>query len=200
MSRTEILNTFPNLAGAPRTEPLIAQLPRAYLPPNVNPTKNYYHFDRYRLLNLSQTDSDLRHNNFQEITPAHNGQASSSHFYSTSGTFSNGYGARSCRGYIQQNISHHQNAIQHPGGYFQSNFVTNFVMEVMGNMVRSFRQQHIQHFAYQQHHHRFQHHNFNPVFETQPSSVRDYGMGYRRGYSRGSSLMPKGKHTFKGTQ
>ncbi|CAB0042599.1 unnamed protein product [Trichogramma brassicae] len=149
LTREEILATLPNLAG-PRTEPLIARLPRAYLPSSIKPIKDTYRYDRYPLLHFSQTDeprTDELANSVQVIN------GNSSHFYSNPAVEShnNGYAGSSHnhrfqeRRYIHQNISH--NAIQHspyPGTVFHSNYVTNFVMEVMGSMVRSFRQQHVQ--------------------------------------------------------
>ncbi|KAL7289108.1 hypothetical protein TKK_0017056 [Trichogramma kaykai] len=149
LTREEILATLPNLAG-PRTEPLIVRLPRAYLPSSIKPINDTYRYDRYRLLNFSQTQeqrTDELDNSVQVIN------GNSSHFYSNPAVEShnNGYAGSSHnhrfqeRRYIHQNISH--NAIQHspyPGTVFHSNYVTNFVMEVMGSMVRSFRQQHVQ--------------------------------------------------------
>ena len=193
----EILNSFPNLAGK-MDEPLIAEIPRGYIPHNIKPSKEFYRFDRQRLLNLSQSDSMLKSN--MQLVPVnniHNGQAS--HFYSqrnqsqaiTAYGSNNGYSYRGMRcqrygnSYIQQNILH--NTIQ-AGNVFQSNYV-NYVMEVMGNMVRSFRQQQFQQttfcqnlqmfsprFSYMQQ--RFQPYSMNHVQQYTPPPRESY---YRRG-------------------
>lgn len=163
MSRMEILNTLPNLANV-GNEPLVTEIHRAYIPHGVKPIKDFYRYDRRRVLNLSEQDNVLRTTTQQEqqrqLVPVNNGQAGSSHFYSqpsqchqaiTTYSPNNGYSYRGMRcqrdggSYIQQNISH--NAIHSPyaGTMFQS---VNFVMEVMGNMVRSFRQQQFQQTTY----------------------------------------------------
>lgn len=62
MTRKEILNTLPNLAGI-QDKPFVIEIDRKYLPPNVKPVKNFYRFDRNKLRRLTIND---RHNKSNE--------------------------------------------------------------------------------------------------------------------------------------
>ncbi|XP_058791697.1 uncharacterized protein LOC131664531 [Phymastichus coffea] len=185
MTRTEILNTFPNLA--PSVSEVIVEVPRRYLPPGVKPSREVYYFNRNALMNLTQTDNMLRAN--IEVSQINN--VSNGHFYSqgsssqcqaiTTYNSNNGYLYRGMRcqrdgnSYIQQNVSH--NTIHNPlsGTVLQSNYF-NLVLEVMGSMVRSFRQQQYQQTT-------FCHQNvqmFSPRFPQPHASQRmqPYSMHY----------------------
>jgi hypothetical protein len=155
MSRMEILNTLPNLAGI-GNESVIAEIPRAYIPFGIKPMQDFYRYDRNRLLNLSEADSVLKSD--MQVVPINNNQNDQgNHFYSqrsqcqaiTTYGSNNGYSYRGMRcqregnSFIQQNISHNTIHSPYSSTVYQSNYV-NFVMEVMGNMVRSFRQQQFQ--------------------------------------------------------
>lgn len=201
LSRMEILNTLPNLAGA-GNEPVITQIERAYIPQSIKPVKDFYRYDRKKLLNLSHSDSFLRS---KTQTSTVNNRPDS-HFFTqgsqcqsiTTYNSNNGYSYRgiSCQragnSFFQENISH--NAIHSPysGTVFQSNYV-NHVMEVMGTMVRSFRQQQFQQTTFCQNAPffssrfpcapRFQQ-SFNYNYYSPPSNYY-----YRRGSSGGGYAM-----------
>lgn len=154
LTRMEILNTLPNLAGA-GNEPFITQINRAYIPQSIKPVKEFYRHDRNKLLNLSHSDSSIRTK--RQTSSVNNVNNGSSHFYEqrsqcqsiTTYSSNNSYLYRgiSCQrdgnSFIEQNISH--NAIHSPfsGTVLQSNYINHF-MEVMGTMFRSFRQQQFQ--------------------------------------------------------
>ncbi|KAJ8682760.1 hypothetical protein QAD02_018552 [Eretmocerus hayati] len=212
MSRMDILNTLPNLGGVGK-ECLIAEIPRAYIPSTIKPAREFYRFERQRLLNLSQSDQLLRSN--KDVVPVNNVRQNghSSHFYSQPNQYQqaittyephNGYSYRGMRcqrdtnSYYHQNIS--QNTIHNPftSSMIQSNYV-NFVMEVM---VRSFRQQQYQQTTYCQ--------NlqiFTPRYSAQqrfnsysvsdyPSSSRD--SYYRRGFGSGASGSQATSSSYRG--
>ncbi|XP_014203735.1 uncharacterized protein LOC106636022 [Copidosoma floridanum] len=172
MTRMEILNTLPNLADS-RDDSLVVEVHREYLPPGVKPFKEFYRFNRKRLLHMSEIDQQLqrksaRSNSTNSSRNQNNGADtnSPSHFYSQPNQFqattithfgdlNNGFAYRSSIGcqrqvgprsynYQQQNVSFHNSSFM-GGAVVQSNYV-NFVMDVMGSMVRSsmIRQQQFQ--------------------------------------------------------
>ncbi|NP_001127799.2 tRNA splicing endonuclease 54 homolog [Nasonia vitripennis] len=192
MSRMEILNTIPNLANV-GNEPLVTEIHRAYIPHGVKPIKDFYRYDRHRVLNLSKQDNLLKttiqKQQQRQLVPVNNGQATSSHFYSqpsqchqaiTTYSPNNGYSYRGMRcqrdgsSYIQQNISHSTIHSPYAGTMFQS---VNFVMEVMGNMVgnmvRSFRQHQFQQTTYCQNMQ-----IFSPRFTYPQQRYQHYSMNY----------------------
>lgn len=216
LTRMEILNTIPNLAGT-GNESIITKINRAYIPQSIKPVKEFYRYDRNKLFNLSNSDNFLKSKR-QPSLGSNVNNGSESHFYSqgsqcqsiTTYNSNNGYSYRgiSCQrdgnSFIQENISH--NAIHSPysGTFLQSNYV-NHVMEVMGTMVRSFRQQQFQQttfcqnppffpsrFPYAQ---RFQQ-SFNYNFYSPPPNYYfRRGMGSMGGYPvstfRGRFKIPK---------